>query len=115
MTSGGNSFSNQFLVLNHLDNGYISNVASELHLVIENVDTQLDTFRAKERVRAALAEANYIEHLAKINKKTAPQGEELMDLALNTTDNSSRGAQLESEHDTHKPPKGRGRHRKKQK
>lgn len=91
----GTSANNPFLVLNNLENEQIQSVASELDLVIENIDTQIDTFRAEERVRAALAEANYNEYLKKINKETAPQGEgELAEFSLSTIDNSNRGVGL---------------------
>lgn len=68
----GTSSSNQFLVLNSLDNEYIHDVATKLDLEIVNVDTQIEVFKAEERVRAALAEANYKEYLASLNRKTAP-------------------------------------------
>jgi hypothetical protein len=41
-------------------------------LNIDNIDTQIEVFRAEEKVRAALAEANYKDYLASVNRKTAP-------------------------------------------
>jgi hypothetical protein len=78
----GTNNANHFLILNNLSNEYIKNVT----------DNQLEVFRAEERVRAALAEANYKEYLASTNRKTAPQGdEELQEFSLKVVDNSARG------------------------
>jgi hypothetical protein len=63
ITKGTNN-ANHFLVLNNLSNEYIKNVTDNLDISIENIDNQLEVFRAEERVRAALAEANYKEYLA---------------------------------------------------
>lgn len=60
-------------------------------MTIENIDTQIETFRAEEKVKAALAEANYREYLERINKKTAPQGEELKDYSLEVLVHSNWG------------------------
>lgn len=60
-----------------------------LDIEIENVDTQIDVFREEERVRVALAEANY-KFLASVNKRTAPLGEELQKYMMNVADNSVR-------------------------
>lgn len=112
----GNSSSNQFLILNNLDNEHIHSVASELDLDIGDIDTQIDTFKAEEKVRAALAEANYKEYLEKLSKKTAPQGEEELEFALSVIDNSNREVGLVDKNEPKvPPPKGRGRPRKKQK
>lgn len=72
----GNQSKNQFLILNDLENEQIHSIASELDLRIEDIDTQVDIFKAEEKVRAALAEANYKEYLDRINKNTSPRGEE---------------------------------------
>jgi hypothetical protein len=94
-TSKGMCASNPFLVLNSLDNEYINDVAPKLDLTIENIDTQLEVFRAEERVRGALAEANYKEDLASVNKKTSPQGEEeLQEFSLDVIDNSARDVEV---------------------
>jgi hypothetical protein len=115
----GTSPANQFLILNELDTEHIQNIVSELDLEIDNLDTQIDTFKAEERIRAALAEANYKEYLDKINKKTAPRGEEeLSEFNLSIIDNSTREVGLEKENENVDKtifPKGRGRPRKKQK
>lgn len=93
-TSKGTHISNQFLILNNLENDYICDVASKLDLNIENVDTQLEVFKAVERVRAALVEANYKEYLASVNKRTTPQDEEeIQEYNLEAFDNSARDAE----------------------
>lgn len=116
-TSKGMCASNPFLVLNSLDNEYINDVASKLDLTIENIDTQLEVFRAEERVRGALAEAKYKEYLALVNKKTSPQGEEeLHEFSLGVIDNSARDVEVLSRQvDVKDPPKKRGRPKKKSK
>jgi len=119
VTTKGNVSTNQFLILNELDNDYIHNVASELDLEIENIDTQIETFKAEERVRAALAEANYKEYLDRINKKNAPRGEEeLQEFSLSIIDNSTREVGLENSsphNESSVPPRGRGRPKNKKK
>jgi hypothetical protein len=93
-TSKGIHISNQFLILNNLENDYICDVASTLDLNIENVDTQLEVFKAEERVRAALAEANYKEYSASVNKRTSPQDEEeIQEYNLEAFDNLARDAE----------------------
>lgn len=113
-TSKGNT-SNKFLVLNNLDNEYIHDVAFKLDLCVENIDTQIEVFKAEEKVRAALAKANYREYLASVNKRTAPQGEEeVQEYNLSVIDNSARGAKVVHTQMSPKkiPSKGRGRPRK---
>lgn len=92
-TSNGTTSSNQFLVLSNLDNEYTLDVTAKLDLNLENIDTQIEVFRAEENVRAILAEANYKEYLDSVNKKIAPQGEEeLQEYNLSVIDNSAREA-----------------------
>jgi hypothetical protein len=117
-TSKGTTSSNPFLVLSNLDNEYIHDVTAQLDLVVENIDTQIEVFRAEEKVRAALAEANYREYLDSVNKRTAPLGEEeLQEYNLNMIDNSARGAKdVMTQMSPKVPPKrGRGRPKKKSK
>jgi hypothetical protein len=71
-TSTGTTSSNPFLVLSNLDNEYIHDVTAQLDLDVENIDTQIEVFRAEEKVRATLAEANYRKYLDSVNKKTTP-------------------------------------------
>lgn len=115
--SKGTTISNQFLVLNSLDDTYIQDVVTKLDLNIENIDTQIEVFRAEEKVRAALAEANYTEYLASVNKKTAPQGEqELQEYSLDVIDNSARGPEDVSTQTSSRGARvtrGRGRPREK--
>jgi hypothetical protein len=51
---------------------YEPSIVTNLDLNIDNIDTQIEVFRAEEKVRAALAEANYKDYLASVNRKTAP-------------------------------------------
>jgi hypothetical protein len=51
---------------------YEPSTVTNLDLNIDNIDTQIEVFRAEEKVRAALAEANYKDYLASVNRKTAP-------------------------------------------
>lgn len=117
-TSTGTTSSNPFLVLSNLDNEYIHDVTVQLDLDVENIDTQIEVFRAKEKVRAALAEANYRKYLDSVNKKTVPQGEEeLQEYTLEVIDNSARGTEdVITQMSPKVPPKrGRGRPKKKSK
>jgi hypothetical protein len=113
-TSKGISDSNQLLVLNNLSNEYIQDIATSLDLDIVNIDTQIEVFRAKEKVRAALAEANYKEYLAVANSKTAPQGEEaIQEYSLSVMDNTARGFVAQSSTGTGTViPRKRGRPKK---
>jgi hypothetical protein len=113
-TSKGNT-SNKFLILNNLDNEYIHDVAFKLDLCVENIYTQIEVFKAEEKVRAALAKANYREYLASVNKRIAPQGEEeVQEYNLSVIDNSAREAKVVHTQMSPKniPSKGRGRPRK---
>ena len=89
-------------------------MTDNLDISIENIDDQLEVFRDEERVRAALAEANYKEYLASVNKKTAPQrDEDLQEYSLSVVDNSARGiADLSNLVSSKVPSKRRGRPRK---
>jgi hypothetical protein len=81
---------------------------------VENIYTQIEVFKAEEKVRAALAKANYREYLASVNKRTAPQGEEVQEYNLSVIDNSAREAKVVHTQMSPKniPSKGRGRPRK---
>jgi len=57
--SGISSSSNPFTVLNDTPTEFLHAVINDLNIEGENVDEQLDVFRAEEIARAALAEANY--------------------------------------------------------
>lgn len=69
VASKGTTSANQFLILNELNTEHIQNIAAGLDLEIDNLDTHIETFRAEERIRAALAKANYRDYLDKINKR----------------------------------------------
>lgn len=50
---------NPFTVLNNTSNADLQKVVKDLDIEVVDMDEQLDTFRAEEVVRAAIAEANY--------------------------------------------------------
>ena len=86
-------FAPSFTVLNSAPNSYLKEVMGDLDIEGNDLDAQINIFKAEEIVRADLAKANYNAYLDKINKKNAPQGEEdIKDLAMSPIDNSSRYA-----------------------
>lgn len=88
---GGNKNVNPFTVLNFVPNSHFHNVMKDLDIEVVEVDTQIESVRAEEIVRAKLADANYRNFLEKNLAKSAPQGEEdLADLTMEIIDNASR-------------------------
>jgi hypothetical protein len=72
-------------------NENLSTVMKDIGIVLENYDNQIDVFKAEERVRATIAEANYKKYVDKINSKNAPQTEEdLQELAMEAITNKER-------------------------
>jgi hypothetical protein len=61
---------NPFTVLNNTSNADLQKVVKDLDIEVVDMDEQLDTFRAEEVVRAAIAEANYKCFLEKQNSKS---------------------------------------------
>lgn len=47
----------------------------DLDLEVEDFEKQIDVFKAEEKVRAAIAEANYRAYLERQKEKTSPQDE----------------------------------------
>jgi HD superfamily phosphohydrolase len=87
----GTSRPNPFLILNNESNENLSTVMKDIGIVLENYDNQIDLFKAEERVRATIAEANYNKYVDKINSKNAPQTEEdLQELAMEAITNKER-------------------------
>lgn len=71
-------------------------MVADLDIACDNIDAQVNIFRADERVRADLAQANYIAYLEKLKAKTAPQGEgDLSDLAMEAISNKLRDWEVE--------------------
>ena len=86
-------FASSFTVLNSAPNTYLKEVMGDLDIEGNDLDAQINIFKAEEIVRADLAKANYNAYLDKINKKNAPHLEEdIKDLAMSPIDNSSRYA-----------------------
>lgn len=56
---------NPFTVLSNTSNSVLHSVVDDLDLEMENVDEQLDAFKAKEIARAKIAKANYANFLEK--------------------------------------------------
>ena len=83
---------NPFAILNFVPNDELRNVLVDLDIDVENLDEQINLFKAEELVRANLAQANYKDYLDRINKKTAPQDNDAMqDLTMEAIDNTCRG------------------------
>jgi len=88
-------FASSFTVLNSAPNTYLKEVMGDLDIEGNDLDAQINIFKAEEIVRADLAKANYKVYLDRINKKNAPQEEEdIQDLAMSSIDNSSCFATL---------------------
>jgi len=89
--TAGISSPNQFTVLGNTSDDILENVLNDLNLVANNVGEQIGVFKAEERARAALAEANYKVFLEKQKDRDKPREEELdADLALGVIDNTLR-------------------------
>lgn len=90
---GGNKPQNPFTVFDNVPRAHISTVIKDLGIEVEDIDTQIDVFRAEEKVRVALAEANYKAYLERLKAKSAPQEGDLADFAMEIIDNTCRGAE----------------------
>lgn len=71
--SGNSGSSNPFIVLNNTPTVLLQQVIGDLDISIDNVEEQIDIFRAKELSRATLVEANYRNYLEKLKNKNSPQ------------------------------------------
>jgi len=80
-----------FTILNNTPSDALQKVIIDLDLEVEDVEEQLNAFRAEEVARAAIAEANYKSFLEKQQNRNGPQGEEqLSDLAMEVITNKQR-------------------------
>jgi hypothetical protein len=87
----GTSSQIPFTILNNTSSDALQKVIFDLDLKVEDVDEQLNVFRAEEVARAAIDEANYKSFLEKQRSKDAPQDEEqLSDLTMEVITNSQR-------------------------
>lgn len=90
--------SNSFEILNSCDNADLENIAMQCDLILGGGDTSethevLSAMKLEEKTRAALAEANYRQHLeVKLNETHALEGE---NLELEVIDNTERATQPE--------------------
>lgn len=86
--SGFTSYSNPFTILNNTPTAMLHNVMKYLNIVVEDVEEQIQVFRAEELARAAIAEANYKVFLEKQKDRDKPHGEDATsDLAMDIIDN----------------------------
>ena len=76
-------------ILNSAPNSYLKEVMGDLDIEGSDLDAQINIFKAEEIVRADFAKGNYKAYLDKINKRNAPQGEDIQDLAMSAIDNYS--------------------------
>lgn len=82
---------NTFTVLNNSSNSALAAIMADLDIEVENVDDQIDVFKAEELARAALAETNYKIYLESLKEKSKPQNEsETENLAVGVIANSQR-------------------------
>jgi hypothetical protein len=83
--------SNSFTVLKDASTAHLRGVMLDLDITSEDIDAQIDAFRAEEAVRADLAKANYQVYLENLKRKTAPRGEDdLGDLTMEVISNANR-------------------------
>lgn len=62
LETGNENDNNPFTVLNNTPNDYISNIIDGLDVVVDDKDVFINAIKAKEIVRAEIAEAKYIEN-----------------------------------------------------
>jgi hypothetical protein len=72
----GTSSQNAYTILNNTSSDALQKVFCDLDIEVEDIDEQLNAFRAEEVARAAIAEANYKSFQEKQRSKDAPQNEE---------------------------------------
>jgi DNA-binding FrmR family transcriptional regulator len=83
--------SNSFTVLKDASTTHLRGVMLDLDITCDDIDAQIDAFRAEEAVRADLAKANYQVYLENLKKKIVPQGEDdLGDLTMEVISNANR-------------------------
>jgi hypothetical protein len=68
--------SNSFTVLKDASTAHLRGVILDVDITCDDIDAQIEAFRAEEAIRADLAKANYQVYLENLKKKTAPQGED---------------------------------------
>jgi hypothetical protein len=68
----GKSSQNPFTILNNTSSDALQKVIYDLDIEVEDIDEQLNAFRAEEVARAAIAKANYKSFLEKQRSKDAP-------------------------------------------
>jgi hypothetical protein len=96
-TIEGNSTTfNPFTLLNNSPTACLEKVILDLGIDTENVEEQIDIFKAEELARAAIAEANYKAFLDKQKERQESLYENQMDdLTMEVCDNKGRGVMTE--------------------
>jgi hypothetical protein len=96
----GTSSSNTFTILNQERNENLAAVLKDIGIELDNYEDQIDAFKEEEKLRAAIAEANYKAHIEKINNRNAPQTEEeIQEYAMEAITNSDRNGEWEGAQD----------------
>jgi len=100
ISTAGTLTSNPFTVLCNTSDDLLQNTLNDLNLVVDNVGEQLGVFRAEERARAALAEANYKVFLDRQKDRDKPRGDDIdSDLSMGIIDNGVRLGPVASTYD----------------
>jgi hypothetical protein len=87
----GNNNSNSFVVLNNINDEYLTDSVRDLKINLANDRegclAQISAIKAEEKLRADLDEANYRAYLEKLRERT--QDADMLDLSI--IDNNQRG------------------------
>ena len=70
--TGAITTTNPFTVLNNASTAFLEKVIIDLDIEVENVEEQIDIFRAEKLARAAIAKANYKAFLEKQKERQGP-------------------------------------------
>jgi hypothetical protein len=88
----GKTINNSFAILNNIDDDVLLKTTKDIEISLakneEGCREQITSIKAEERLRANIAEANYLAHLQKLAHKECATVEEVLDLTI--IDNSHR-------------------------
>jgi hypothetical protein len=91
ISTAGTLTANPFTVLCNTSDDLLQNTLNDLNLVVDNVGKQLGVFRAEEKARAALAEANYKVFLDRQKDRDKLRGDDIeSELSMGIIDNGVR-------------------------
>jgi hypothetical protein len=95
----GNNFNNSFAILNNIDDDVLVKSAKDLDITLaeneEGCYEQITAIKAEEKLRAHLAEANYLAHLENLAHNEGGNDEDILDLTI--IDNSQRDVREDSD------------------